>query len=268
MVDVSHLQVDSARLTVDRMGALFSEELGMLVEVHRSDVGSILDMFESAGVTCEVVGETRTDATVNAYDGSELLFSEDMRTLRDTWEATSFALDRLQANPACVAAEKAGLSKRTGMNFDVVNFTPKNTSKEKMSAATKPRVAVVRQEGSNGDREMVAAFHLAGFAVFDVAMSDLAEGRAHLSDFRGVAFVGGFSYADVLDSAKGWAGTIRYRTELQKQFKEFFDREDTFSLGVCNGCQLMALMGAIPFDEEEIAGGQQPRFIHNERYVI
>ena len=122
-------------------------------------------------------------------------------------------------------------------------------------------MAIIREEGSNGDREMTSAFFAAGFEPWDVTMSDLLNGQVTLDTFRGVVFVGGFSYADVLDSAKGWAGVIRFNDNLWSQFNAFYNRPDTFSLGVCNGCQLMALLGWVPFSglEDTI----QPRFIHN-----
>jgi len=122
-------------------------------------------------------------------------------------------------------------------------------------------VAVVREEGSNGDREMASAFFAAGFEPWDVAMTDLLSGRISLDAFRGIAFVGGFSYADVLDSAKGWAGVIRLNEGLRRQFQDFYQRPDTFSLGVCNGCQLHALLGWVPW--HGIADELQPRFIRN-----
>ena len=128
------------------------------------------------------------------------------------------------------------------------------------------RVAILREEGSNGDREMSAAVYAAGLEPWDVTMSDLINGRASLDTFRGIIFVGGFSYADVLDSAKGWAGTIRFNERVLAQFQSFYARPDTFSLGICNGCQLMALLGWVPATS---AGGralpdlQQPRFVHN-----
>jgi phosphoribosylformylglycinamidine synthase len=122
-------------------------------------------------------------------------------------------------------------------------------------------VAIIREEGSNGDREMTSAFYLAGFEVWDVTMTDLMEGNFDLDDANGVVFVGGFSYADVLDSAKGWAGSIRFNDELREKFQRFRRRPNTFSLGVCNGCQLMALLGWVPW--ESIPDDKQPRFIRN-----
>jgi phosphoribosylformylglycinamidine synthase len=125
----------------------------------------------------------------------------------------------------------------------------------------KPSVAIIREEGSNGDREMTSAFYQAGFETWDVTMTDLMNDRINLSRFKGLAFVGGFSYADVLDSAKGWAGTIRFNKKLYEQFQQFYQRPDTFSLGVCNGCQLSALLGWVPW--HGIPDKSQPRFIHN-----
>jgi phosphoribosylformylglycinamidine synthase len=130
-----------------------------------------------------------------------------------------------------------------------------------MQHAKRPKVAILREEGSNGDREMASAFAAAGFEPWDVTMTDIMEGRASLAGFRGAVFVGGFSYADVLDSAKGWAGAIRFNPRLHEEFKAFRARTDTFSLGICNGCQLMALLGWVPW--EGIAGQMQPRFVYN-----
>eukprot|EP00166_Cyanidium_caldarium_P000976 ctg_144.g144 len=169
-----------------------------------------------------------------------------------TLEETSFQLEALQANPICVAAEKKACYERHGLAYRVP-FEVQRTPPHVLASPRAPRVAILREEGSNGDREMAAAFHLAGFRAVDVSMRDLSSGRVRLDDFRGVAFVGGFSFADVLDSAKGWAGVIRYRAEIAEQFERFRQRPDTFSLGVCNGCQLMALLGWVP-----------GRFVRNE----
>jgi len=122
-------------------------------------------------------------------------------------------------------------------------------------------VAIIREEGSNSDREMTSAFYQAGFEPWDITMTDFLEGRMSLDDFRGAAFVGGFSYADVLDSAKGWAGVIKFNKKIWEGFQDFYNRIDTFSLGVCNGCQLMALLGWVPWQGLDTT--VQPRFIHN-----
>jgi phosphoribosylformylglycinamidine synthase len=131
-----------------------------------------------------------------------------------------------------------------------------------LNSKTKHKVAIIRQEGSNGDREMIAAYVSAGFEAWDVSVSDLLSGNVTLDMFRGIVFVGGFSYADVLDSGKGWAGVIKFNENVYKQFQDFRSRKDTFSLGVCNGCQLMALLGWIPHSEG-LPEEKQPRLLHN-----
>jgi phosphoribosylformylglycinamidine synthase len=138
-----------------------------------------------------------------------------------------------------------------------------SSSSRRSSGEKKVKVGVIRQEGSNGDREMCAAFLAAGMEPYDVAVSDLLEKRITLDNFQGLVFVGGFSYADVLDSGKGWAGVIKFNPEIFEMFEAFRNRTDTFSLGVCNGCQLMALLGWVPTSagEEQL---DQPRFIENE----
>jgi phosphoribosylformylglycinamidine synthase len=183
-----------------------------------------------------------------------------MRELRDLWEATSYELDALQSDPALVARERAGLRSRKAPAWSLT-YTPAPTAPALIEGATKTKVAILREEGSNGDREMTSAFFAAGLEPWDVTMGDLRAGRVNLDRFRGAVFVGGFSFADVLDSAKGWAGVVRFTDELRRQFDAFYDRPDTFSLGVCNGCQLMALLGWIPW--RGIADAVQPRFIRN-----
>jgi phosphoribosylformylglycinamidine synthase len=185
---------------------------------------------------------------------------ENMLVLRDLWEETSHRLDLFQRNPDCIREERKNNYDRKGPSF-VIPFTPKPTDRAVLEQANKPKVAIIREEGSNGDREMASAFFLAGFEPWDVMMTDLLQGRITLDPFRGVVFVGGFSYADVLDSAKGWAASIRFNSKVWEQFERFYQRPDTFSLGVCNGCQLMALLGWVPW--RGIPDELQPRFIHN-----
>ncbi len=239
---------------------LFSEELGLVVEYLPEEEEKITAILRDASVPYEVIGRTSSEKEVIIRFNDDVILREDMRVLRAIWEETSYRLDRLQANPECVDEERR-------VNFDgkgpryIVTFTPQKTSQRSLESDIKPRVAIVREEGSNGDREMTSAFYQAGFEVWDVTMTDLLEGRTRLDDFRGIAFVGGFSYADVLDAAKGWAGVIRFNKRLYEQFQRFYERPDTFSIGVCNGCQLMALLGWVPW--KGIPGRVQPRFISN-----
>ncbi len=159
-----------------------------------------------------------------------------------------------------MAAERDGLRERSAPPF-VLSYTPAATPAAVMEKSDKIPVAMLREEGSNGDREMAATFLAAGFEPWDVAMSDLLAGRITLERFRGVVAVGGFAHADVLDAGKGWAGSIRFNHDLWAQFEAFLDRPDTFSLGVCNGCQLLALLGWVPW--RGLEGPAQPRFVRN-----
>lgn len=252
----------------------FNEELGLVVEVLDDDLNGVLhDLRSVPGLEEHVhlLGRTTVEKRlVIGYYGetvaeSESILDEATEHLRDVWESTSFELEMHQANTLCVRQEQVGLKERVKPAYKL-SFTPAVTPASVLEApvSSKPKVAIVREEGSNGDREMAAAFHLAGFEAWDVNMKDLISGAITLDSFQGVAFVGGFSYADVMDSAKGWAGTIRFNEQLLAQFDRFINqRTDTFSLGICNGCQLMALLGYVPFPQRKLASKAQPRFTHN-----
>jgi phosphoribosylformylglycinamidine synthase len=254
------LEIDLPGDAKDALSILFNEELGLAMEVSAGKADRAVAMFHAANVPCYDIGRAISAPEIRIAISGEIVLEADMRDLRDTWETTSFELDALQANPACVAEERAGLRDRIAPTYHVP-WEMTTTAPEILIRAAKPKVAIVREEGSNSDREMTSAFFLAGFEPWDVAMSDLLAGRIRLEGFQGIAFVGGFSYADVLDSAKGWAGVIRFHPELADQFDVFASRPDTFSLGVCNGCQLEALLGWIPW--HGIADELQPRFIRN-----
>jgi phosphoribosylformylglycinamidine synthase len=256
------LDVDlhTERADADPIAILFAEELGLVLEIDPDDLDTVVATFAGHDVPCVAIGRTLAEPVVRVRIGGTVVLEDDMRSLRDLWEATSFELDRLQADPERVADEQAGLRQRTAPRY-ALSYTPEPTVPALLARKRKIPVAILREEGSNGDREMAAAFHLAGFEPWDVTMSDLLAGRATLDRFRGLAAVGGFSYADVLDSAKGWAGVIRFNEGLREQFDAFYERPDSFSLGVCNGCQLFALLGWLPW--RGLADTDQPRFIGN-----
>ena len=238
---------------------------------------------------------------VDAAGETHTVLQGEMTYWRDVWESTSFALEELQCDGDCVQQERMGLQHRTAppsvLTFtpevsaggiepadtgpcdpaslmmkvcgDIVERSVRHGNQQTTVMLGVPvcvtyckhKVAVLRQEGTNGDREMQAAFHQAGFEVWDVNMHDLLTGTVQLHMFRGVVFCGGFSYADVNDSAKGWAGVIKFNPRLLDDFRAFRDRPDTFSLGVCNGCQLMALLGWVPFEADDPK--DQTRLVHN-----
>ncbi len=261
---------------------LFSEELGLVIEYLPEKEKIITDILRDSSITFQLIGKTLSEKEITIKINNGVILNRDMRVLRDIWEETSYHLERLQANSDCVDEERKVNFDRKGPQY-ILTFTPENPPSNPSNPPTPPlekgckggfekkgmelpdiapNVAIIREEGSNGDREMTSAFYHAGFEVWDITMTDLIEGRANLDNFRGIAFVGGFSYADVLDSAKGWAGVIRFNKGLYEQFQNFYERHDTFSLGVCNGCQLMALLGWIPW--KGIPDRLKPRFIHNK----
>ena len=230
----------------DLLALLFSEELGLVFEFLPEQKDRIENTLREYHIPYQEIGKTKKEKEIAVSIDGKTVLHEDMRVLRAVWEETSYHLDRLQANPDCVEEERKASLDRKGPAY-TLTFSPQKTSQSLLAQAVKPKVAVLREEGSNGDREMTSAFHAAGFEVWDITMTDLIEGKITMDRFRGVAFVGGFSYADVLDSAKGWAGVIRFHKNLYDQFQRFYERPDTFSLGVCNGCQLMALLGWVPW---------------------
>ncbi|WP_136809513.1 phosphoribosylformylglycinamidine synthase [Desulfosediminicola flagellatus] len=239
---------------------LFSEEVGMVVECTEANLAAVQQLLKSAGITNSVIGKTTTDKQVKVSFNGESVLDESMIELRSWWEETSYQLERLQSNPGCAAEEKANIHDRKGPAY-VLPFEPQPTPAERLAATDKPKVAILRDEGSNSDREMTSAFYAAGFEPWDICMNDLLAGKVNLDEFRGLAAVGGFSYADVPESAKGWAATIMFNDRLQKMFRDFYNREDTFTLGICNGCQLFGLLGWVP--ELDVPAEKQPRFIRN-----
>lgn len=259
------MQDAGCRMQDEILALLFSEELGLALEYLPEKEEEIISLLKNSDVPYQVIGKTTAEKRIKinliTHHASRItVLDEDMRILRGIWEETSYQLERLQMNPDCADEEKKVIFDRKGYSFNL-SFIPGQTSPEIIKKAGKPSVAIVREEGSNSDREMTSAFYQAGFDVWDTTMTDFLEGKVNLDSFRGIAFVGGFSYADVLDSAKGWAGVIKFNKKIYEQFQKFYNRPDTFSLSVCNGCQLAALLGWIPW--QGIEDKYQPRFIHN-----
>ena len=247
--------------TADAMAFLFAEELGYVVECGENQVEQIKTLLSLIDVPVVLIGRSSVAHRISICCDGTLVLDEEMEVLRQWWEETSYQLERLQMKPACAESEKKSSFRRNGPRYRIP-FSPEPPPKEVLQRTDKPRVAILRDEGSNSDREMSSAFYLAGFEPWDVCMNDLLSGRISLDGFRGLAAVGGFSYADVPESAKGWAATILFNDRLKQQFDAFYERPDTFSLGVCNGCQLFGLIGWVPW--LGIEPERQPRFIHNE----
>lgn len=248
--------------TNDTIPHYFNEELGYIVEIETVKRARFLKIIKSQGLEkiSFLLGKTQKNSDVQIIENGRNILNEDMRDLRQVWEETSYRLNRLQKDVKSAEEENKNIYSRIIPKYKL-SFKPMPANRRIIEKENKPKVAIIREEGSNGDREMASAFFQAGFEPWDITMTDLLEEKANLEAFRGVAFVGGFSYADVFGSAKGWASTIRFSDRLSKMFDGYYKRTDTFSLGVCNGCQLMALLGWVPW--QGIGDDLQPRFISN-----
>jgi phosphoribosylformylglycinamidine synthase len=241
------------------LGELFAEELGAVVQVAAKDADAVVSELCAAGLSARVVGRTVAGNEIVFRRGEKVVYRNTRTALHKMWSETSFHIASLRDNPACVAEEFALLNdaERPGMFVDVPFDLNERVSAPYLKLA-KPRVAILREQGVNGQVEMGAAFDRAGFAAVDVTMSDLLSGRDDLNAYVGMAACGGFSYGDVLGAGSGWAKTILFNAQLKEMFANFFARPDTFSLGVCNGCQMMAQL------KEIVPGAEMwPRFERN-----
>ena len=229
------------------LAELFNEELGVVIQVRNEDIDSVISVLPNA----REIGKVTKDLKVT-------ISSEELNVLDllKIWGETSYQIQRRRDNPATAEQEFKGLidPNNPGLSVDLT-FMP---TKPKLTK-TKPEVAILREQGVNGHIEMAAAFTRAGFKAVDVHMTDLIENRVKLSDFIGLAAGGGFSYGDVLGAGGGWAKSILFNGKLLAQFKDFFERPDTFSLGICNGCQMLSQLKDI------IPGADSwPKFLQNE----
>ena len=241
---------------------LFNEELGAVIQVRKQDVADIINLFYQQQLHHNVfeIGTLTDENTLIIRDGQTHLISDNLIKLQQTWQETSHAIQRLRDNPACADSEFAliGDNDRSALFADVKFDVKEDIAAPFVNSGAKPKIAILREQGVNGQIEMAAAFTRAGFDAYDVHMSDLMAGRVHLADFQMLAACGGFSYGDVLGAGEGWAKTILFHPALREQFAAFFARQDTLALGVCNGCQMMSNLAEI------IPGSQGwPKFKRN-----
>ena len=228
----------------DSIKLLFSENSGI---VFQATDASIEGELSKAGIEFHTIGTVTNTATLNITNAADT-WSLDVSDLRDVWYETSFLLDQKQtAN---------GLAKKRFDNYKnqplKYTFPEQFTGKlPQLSLENRPKAAIIREKGSNSEREMANAMYLAGFDVKDVHMTDLISGRETLEDIQFIGAVGGFSNSDVLGSAKGWAGAFKYNEKAKKALKHFFDRPDTLSVGICNGCQLWMELDLINPDHKQ-----------------
>ncbi len=231
------------------MRVLFNEELGAVLQVKKAHTSEVISRFMGAGIGRElfVLGKLNSkDRLVINHRGEEL-FSESRVELHKAWSETSYQLQRLRDNPAGADSEHLLLSnaKSRGLFANLSFDVNENPAAPFIATGARPRMAILREQGVNGQIEMAAAFDRAGFNSVDVHMSDIISGRVSLADFKGLAACGGFSYGDVLGAGEGWAKSVLFNPRARDQFEAFFGRADTFALGVCNGCQMMSNLSSI-----------------------
>jgi phosphoribosylformylglycinamidine synthase len=228
------------------LGELFSEELGAVVQVAALDAAEVIAQLTAVGLAAHVVGRGVPGNEIVIRSAGKIAYRNTRTALHAMWAETSFHIQSLRDNPESARQEFSLLedAERPGLSVNVPFDLAERVSAPFVHTA-RPRVAILREQGVNGQVEMAAAFDRAGFAAVDVHMSDLLTGRADLAQFKGLAACGGFSYGDVLGAGSGWAKTILFNGRLKKMFAEFFARTDSFALGVCNGCQMMAQLREI-----------------------
>ena len=258
----SGLQIQLDDLGDDPLASLFSEELGAVVQVRHQDTDEVLAWLHDAGLGhhSHVIGTLSSDDRINfTYQHQELLADSRINWQR-TWMQTSYQLQTLRDNPQCAREEFEAVldSADPGVSISLSFDPAEDITAPYINSGARPRIAILREQGVNGQIEMAAAFDRAGFASIDVHMSDIIEGRRSLQVFQGMVACGGFSYGDVLGAGGGWAKSILFNARARDEFDAFFHRPDTFGLGVCNGCQMMShLKDMIP------GAGHWPRFLRN-----
>ena len=255
------VHLDISQLGDDPLAILANEELGVVIQVAPEQLALVRGILENNGLAAHVydLGNISQDDRIIVQHQGAVLLNNTRVYYQKLWAETSYQLQKLRDNPHCAQQEYEALDNVTDpglhayLSFDYPLIAPR------VDNEVKPRVAILREQGINGHVEMAAAFSLAGFDCIDVTMQDLLMGDMDLNSFVGLVACGGFSYGDVLGAGKGWANTILYHEAVQQQFKQFWQRSDTFTLGVCNGCQMLAHLKAI------IPGCHHwPDFVNNE----
>ena len=228
---------------------LFNEELGAVIQIRQKDRDYVDAAFEAAGLTDAVsrIGSPDFDNEFISFFGYGYFLEQTRADLQRAWQETSHAIQKLRDNPACSDSEFAliGDNGRSALFADVKFDVNEDIAAPFINSGAKPKIAILREQGVNGQIEMAAAFTRAGFDAYDVHMSDLMAGRVHLADFKMLAACGGFSYGDVLGAGEGWAKSILFHPALRDQFAAFFADPDTLTLGVCNGCQMVSNLAEI-----------------------
>ncbi|WKB53250.1 phosphoribosylformylglycinamidine synthase [Eleftheria terrae] len=242
--------------------ALFSEEIGVVLQVRADERDATLQTLREFGLSrhSHVIGKPNDRGVVEVWRDVKLQFSAPLEQLHKVWDEVSWRIAQLRDNPACADSEHAAAGRADDPGLHVKpSFDPSENVAAAFIGQARPKVAILREQGVNSHLEMAYAMSQAGFDTFDVHMSDLQRGGTQLAQFQGIVACGGFSYGDTLGAGEGWARSVMFNPRLAEQFQAFFGRSDTFALGVCNGCQMMAALSPI------IPGAQDwPKFTRNK----
>ena len=258
-----HLALDSLAGSPDELAAvLFNEELGALIQVRQDATPDILAQFSAAGLgdCVAVIGQPVNNGEVRISFNAQPVFAGQRRLLQRQWSETSYQIQRLRDNAQCAEQEFDALLEEDnpGLSVKLAFDVNQDIAAPYIKKGLRPQIAVLREQGVNGQVEMAAAFDRAGFSAIDVHMSDILSGRVSLDEFKGLVACGGFSYGDVLGAGEGWAKSILFNSRARDGFQAFFERKDSFALGVCNGCQMMSNL------HELIPGSEfWPHFVRN-----
>ncbi len=244
----------------DALNTLFNEELGAVIQVHASEAAVILAKLNQH-LSAQIIGDVTTGNEINFAINGKNIFTDSRVNLHRIWSETTFHMQSLRDNPTCAQQEYDRIlnDADTGLHVKTTFDINQNISAPYINTSIRPKMAILREQGVNGQVEMAAAFDRAGFATFDVHMSDIISGRVSLKDFAGFVACGGFSYGDVLGAGEGWAKSILFNARANDEFSAFFNRSESFALGVCNGCQMMSNLHSI------IPGSEHwPHFVRNK----
>ena len=246
-VDLTSLVTNQADANEASICALFNEELGAVIQIAKQDVAAVEALFKEADLALHTVATIGTDEKIVIRNQAGIVLEQNRADLQRAWQETSHAIQRLRDNPACADSEFALIddNERSALFADVKFDVNEDIAAPFINSGAKPKIAILREQGVNGQIEMAAAFTRAGFDAYDVHMSDLMAGRVHLADFKMLAACGGFSYGDVLGAGEGWAKSILFHPALRDQFAAFFADPNTLTLGVCNGCQMVSNLAEI-----------------------
>ena len=246
-VDLTSLVANQADVNEASIRALFNEELGAVIQIAKQDVAAVEALFKEADLALHTVATIGSDERIVIRNQTGIVLGQNRADLQRAWQETSHAIQRLRDNPACADNEFALIddNERSALFADVKFDVNEDIAAPFINSGAKPKIAILREQGVNGQIEMAAAFTRAGFDAYDVHMSDLMAGRVHLADFKMLAACGGFSYGDVLGAGEGWAKSILFHPALRDQFAAFFADPNTLTLGVCNGCQMVSNLAEI-----------------------